>query len=127
MITALLTVQLSFSSKTHVLFTTRIFAVVVLAFFAAGYAYSSFHVIQALRPRTVAPSGHNRFAFPVVASRELPFGRDSVAAPRGQAEEVAKLLANLALVKHRHVRQALNGVSALFAGGLLLLLITGVS
>jgi len=89
----------------------------VLAVFVPGYVQSSCHLLGALLPRLALTSARNRFAFPSVAT-------DPGASPmtvREQclhAQEVSRVLAHLAMVKHRHIRRAMYGTYALFVAAL---------
>ncbi|MGW3959255.1 hypothetical protein ACWED2_05495 [Amycolatopsis sp. NPDC005003] len=91
--------------------------------FAMAYAYASLHILLAIRPRTTAPSSENQFAFPSIAAGTAVSGR---AAQREQAQELTRLLASLAMRKHRHVRSALAGTCVLFASALTLIVAAAV-
>jgi hypothetical protein len=70
--------------------------------------------------------GYNQFAFPNVANDFSPV-RVSVREQCAQAREVGRVLANLAMVKHRYIRRAMYGTCALFASALGSLVLTVVS
>jgi hypothetical protein len=83
-------------------------------------------LLRALIPRTAPPPGHNQFAFPSVANDLGPI-RVSVREQHAQAHEVGRVLAKLAMVKHRHIRRAMYGTCALFASALGSLVLTVVT
>ena len=99
---------------------------VILAVFVPGYLQSLYHLLRALIPRTAPTPGHNQFAFPSVANDLGPI-RVSVREQCAQAHEVGRVLAKLAMVKHRHIRRAMYGTCALFASALGSLVLTVVS
>ena len=123
MLTAMVVAQLTFLAEPG----TGTFAwLVILAVFVPGYLQSSYHLLRALIPRTAPPPGYNQFAFPSVANDPGPI-RVSLREQCAQAHEVGRVLANLAMVKHRHIRRAMYGTSALFASALGSLVLTVVS
>lgn len=101
----------------------RVAQLAILAVFVPGYVQSSCHLLRALLPRLAPTSAHNQFAFPSVAT-------DPGAAPVSvqdqclHAHEVTRVLANLAMVKHRHIRRAMYGTCALFVSTLGSLVLT---
>lgn len=126
MLTAMVAAQLTFLTDPHPEGTAKIAQLVVLAIFVPGYLQSSCHLLRALIPRTAPPAGRNQFAFPSVASDPL-LARLSPREQCAQAFEVGRLLANLAMVKHRHVRRAMYGTCGLFVSALGSLVVTVVS
>ena len=123
MLTAMVAAQLTFLVKPG----AATFAQwVILAVFVPGYLQSSCHLLRALIPRTAPTPGHNQFAFPNVANDLGPI-RVSVREQCVQAHEVGRVLAKLAMVKHRHIRRAMYGTCALFASALGSLALTVVS
>jgi hypothetical protein len=127
-VTALVAAQLAFLLAAQPGYAVRTVVLAVLALFVAGYLYSAYELVQALRPRTDRPAGPNRFAFPTMAGAPHaivpePTRRQQCA----EARELAALLADLAMVKHRHVRRALAGTCVLFGCSPLLLLMIGLS
>ncbi|MEQ0565595.1 Pycsar system effector family protein [Amycolatopsis sp. NEAU-NG30] len=127
MVTAMVAAQLGVLGTPHAASVPRPVLVVVVLCFALAYGYSVFHLVQAIRPRTSPPPGDNRFAFPAVAAGTGCSLRQSVREQCAQAYDLARLLAALAMRKHRHLRFALAGTCALFASGLGLLVITALS
>lgn len=127
MITAMVTAQAGLFGAPRPASVPRCAVFAVLLCFAIAYAYSSFHLVQAFRPRTRAPSARNRFAFPSVAAGTADPVLRTVRDQCAQAHELAGLLAALALRKHRHLRSALAGTCVLFAGGLGMLVLTALS
>jgi hypothetical protein len=121
MLTAMVAAQLTFLVKPNV-----IAQLMILAVFVPGYLQSSCHLLGALIPRTAPTLGHNQFAFPSVAN-DLDPVRVSVREQCTQAHEVVRVLANLAMVKHRHIRRAVYGTCALFVSALGSLVLTVVS
>jgi hypothetical protein len=127
MVTAMVTAQVGLLGTPRSASVPRFAVFVVLFCFVAAYAYSSFHLVQAVRPRTSGPTGQNRFAFPSVATNPAePLG-GSLRGQCAQAHEMAGLLAALAMRKHRHLRFALAGTCVLFSSGLGLLVMTVLS
>ncbi|MBN6042022.1 hypothetical protein [Amycolatopsis sp. 195334CR] len=127
MITALTTAQAGLLLSRGHSPAVQVLAFALLGAFGIGYALSGFHLIQALRPRTKAPSPLNRFAFPSVAAGNAQIAEVPLRAQCEQAHELARLLADLAMIKHRHVRRALSGTAAMFTSGLALLAMIAVS
>ena len=124
LITAMVTAQLALLGPPR---STSALHVAILLCFVAAYAHSSFHLVQAIWPRTSAPSGENRFAFPSVAIDKVSTFHRSLPDQCDQAHEMTRLLAALAMRKHRHVRFALAGICVLFSSGLGFLLMTALS
>lgn len=95
----------------------RVAQLAVLAVFVPGYVQSSCHLLRALLPRLAPTSAHNRFAFPSVAAAP---GASPVTVREQclHAQEVSRVLAHLAMVKHRHIRRAMYGTYALFVAAL---------
>lgn len=124
MITAMVTAQLALLGPPRLISAPH-FA--ILFCFVVAYLYSSFHLVQAVRPRTGAPPGGNRFAFPSVATGKSAAVSRSVRDQCDEARELTRLLAALAMRKHRHVRFALTGIWVLFLSGLGLPLMTMLS
>ncbi len=118
MITALVATQAGFLGSARSDSVPRTVLLGAVICFAVAYAYASLHVFLAIRPRTTAPSSENQFAFPSVAAGTAITGR---AVQREQAHELTRLLATLAMRKHRHVRSALAGTCVLFASALILI------
>ncbi|GAB2735253.1 hypothetical protein [Amycolatopsis magusensis] len=118
MIAALVTAQLGMLGKPPTGAVSRLVILSILVCFAIAYVHSSFHLVQAIRPRTAAPSGDNRFAFPSVAAGSADLVHVPLRKQCAQAHDVIRLLAVLAMRKHRHVRSALAGTCALFPAGL---------
>lgn len=96
---------------------------VFLAVFVPGYLQSSCHLLRAIVPRLAPTVAHNQFAFPSVATGRAP-GRVPLQEQCVQAHEVSRVLAHLAMVKHRHVRRAMYGTGALFVSALGSLVLT---
>jgi hypothetical protein len=107
---------------------TRVPGLVVLALFAVALVLAGVQLFLALRPNTDGPPGAgNRFAFPSVALHSWPVG-GSLRAQCREAREVARLLARLAMVKHRRVRRAMMWTGCAFLSSLVslvLLVVTG--
>jgi hypothetical protein len=118
MLTAMVATQLTFLVDPYPTGTIKIARLVILAIFVPGYLQSSLHLLFALIPRTALIVGRNQFAFPSVAGDEPSPVRVSPRSQGVQAWEVSRSLAILAMVKHRHVRRAIYGTSALFASAL---------
>ncbi|MGW4062603.1 hypothetical protein ACWEGE_30275 [Amycolatopsis sp. NPDC004747] len=123
MITALVATQAGFLGTARSGSVPRTVLFGVLICFAVAYAYASLHILLAIRPRTAAPSSENQFAFPSVAAGTAVSGR---AVRREQAQELTRLLASLAMRKHRHVRSALAGTCLLFATALALIVAAAI-
>lgn len=123
MLTAMVAAQLTFLVEPG---TATFARLVILAVFVPGYLQSSCHLLRALIPRTAPTPGYNQFAFPNVANDFSPI-RVSVREQCAQAREVGRVLANLAMVKHRYIRRAMYGTCALFASALGSLVLTVVS
>jgi uncharacterized membrane protein len=104
---------------------TAVFA--ILAVFVTGYGYSAYELVQALRPRTERFAVPNRFAFPTVAGGSHLLVPVPVRRQCAEAHQLSRLLAELAMVKHRHVRRALAGTGVLFLCGPLLLVVTALA
>jgi hypothetical protein len=99
----------------------------VLAVFVLGYAQSSIHLLRALIPRMAPASMHNPFAFPSVATGPGSATPQLVQEQCVHAHEVSHRLAQLAMLKHQHVRRAMYGTGALVVstlGSLVLLVVT---
>ncbi|EOD65626.1 hypothetical protein [Amycolatopsis vancoresmycina] len=126
-ITALVAAQLAFLPAAQPAAGLRTAVFAILACFVAGYGYSAFQLVQALRPRTERLAVPNRFAFPTVAGAAGPPARAPVRRQCAEAHQLSRLLAELAMVKHRHVRRALAGTGVLFLCGPLLLLVTALA
>ncbi|MEU7787451.1 hypothetical protein [Amycolatopsis sp. NPDC049159] len=124
-ITALVAAQLAFLPAAQPSPGLRAVVFAILAFFVLGYVYSAYELVQALRPRTERLAVPNRFAFPTVAGASLTRVPVSLRQQCTEAQQLSKLLAELAMVKHHHVRRALAGTGVLFLCGPLLLLVTG--
>jgi hypothetical protein len=123
MLTAIVAAQLTFLVGP----STATFArLVIMTVFVLGYLQSSCHLLRVLIPRMPPTSGYNRFAFPSVANNLGPI-QVSVREQCAQAHEVSRVFANLAMVKHRHIRRAMYGTYALFASALGSLVLTVVS
>jgi hypothetical protein len=101
----------------------RVAQLAILAVFVPGYVQSSCHLLRALLPRLAPTSTHNQFAFPSVAT-DPGATRVSVQDQCVHAHEVTRVLANLAMVKHRHIRRAMYGTGALFVSTLGSLVLT---
>jgi hypothetical protein len=125
-ITALVAAQLTFLPEAQPP-SLRAVVFAVLTLFVAGYVYSAYELVQALRPRTERLADPNRFAFPTVSGASGVVGPASARQQCAEAQQLAGLLAELAMVKHRHVRRALAGTSVLFLCGPVLLLVIGLS
>jgi hypothetical protein len=123
MLTAMVAAQLTFLVKPG---AATLAQLAILSVFVPGYFHSSYHLLRALVPRTVPTSEHNRFAFPSVATDLGPI-RVSAQEQCAQAHEVGRVLANIAMVKHRHIRRAMYSTCALFASALGSLVLTVVS
>lgn len=99
----------------------RTAAVTALALFAAALLGSGYHLAQALRPRPHAPATTSRFGITGITS-----GRPIGAASAAEAWEMARVFAELAETKYRHIARAIPwtgatialGVIAVFAGTL---------
>ncbi|GAB3148778.1 hypothetical protein GCM10027258_44350 [Amycolatopsis stemonae] len=126
-VTALVAAQLTFLSATHPAPALRTVVLVILAFFVAGSIFSAYQLVQALRPRIQRPAEPNRFAFPSVAGSTGTVAPVSARQQCAEAQQVARLLADLAMRKHRHVRRALAGTGVLLICGPVLLLVIGFS
>ncbi|WP_410572843.1 hypothetical protein [Amycolatopsis sp. cmx-4-61] len=126
MITALVAAQLGFLGGARAGSVPRMVFVGALLCFACAYAYASLQVYLAIRPRTAAPSEENQFAFPSVAAGTAVTGRVGAREQSDQAHELVRLLAALAMRKHRHVRLALTGTCVLFSSALVLLVMAAV-
>ncbi|MEV4052424.1 hypothetical protein AB0J55_14675 [Amycolatopsis sp. NPDC049688] len=122
-ITALVAAQLAFLPAVQPGTGLRTAVFAILACFLAGYGYSAYQLFQALRPRTERLTVPNRFAFPTVAGGAGPPAPVPVHRQCAEAHQLSRLLADLAMVKHRHVRRALAGTGVLFLCGPLLLLV----
>ncbi|WP_158891099.1 Pycsar system effector family protein [Amycolatopsis anabasis] len=128
MLTALLTVQFGLLANSTGAAPARGLAFALLGLFAVAFAVSSHQLVQALRPRLPGTSGDNRFAFPAVATFDRTWAPQGTARNQGeQAREVAQLLAELAMRKHRHVRRSLVGMAGMLTSTLATLLLTGCS
>lgn len=101
----------------------RVAQLAILAVFVPGYVQSSCHLLRALLPRLAPTSAHNQFAFPSVAT-DPGTAQVSVQDQCVHAHEVTRVLANLAMVKHRHIRRAMYGTCALFVSTLGSLVLT---
>ncbi|WP_370962224.1 hypothetical protein [Amycolatopsis sp. cg9] len=126
-ITALIAAQLAFLPAARPAPGLRVTVFAILVFFVVGYVYSAYELVQALRPRTERLAVPNRFAFPTVAGASRASLPVSLRQQCTEAQQLSKLLAELAMVKHRHVRRALAGTGVLFLCGPLLLLVTGLA
>jgi hypothetical protein len=124
MLTAMVAAQLTFLADPHPTGGTKVAQLAILVVFASGYFQSSCHLLRAIVPRTAPPQGHNQFAFPSVAMSGPSPARSSPREQSAQAHELGRLLAHLAMVKHRHVRRALYGTYGLFASALASLVLT---
>ncbi|MEV6832731.1 hypothetical protein [Amycolatopsis sp. NPDC051102] len=125
-ITALVAAQLAFLTAIQPAAGLRTAVFAILACFVAGYGYSACELVQALRPRTERLAVPNRFAFPTVAGGG-PAAPVPVRRQCAEAHQLSRLLAELAMVKHRHVRRALAGTGVLFLCGPLLLVVTALA
>ena len=126
-ITALVAAQLAFLPAVRMESGLRAAVFAILAFFVSGYVYSAYELVQALRPRTERLTAPNRFAFPTVAGGSPSRAPVPLRQQCAEAHQLSRLLADLAMVKHRHVRRALTGTAVLFLCGPLLLLVTGLA
>ncbi|MDX3195563.1 hypothetical protein PV458_44790 [Streptomyces sp. MN03-5084-2B] len=127
-ITALVAAQLAFLPAVQPAAWLRTAVLVILACFVTGYGYSAYELVQALRPRTERLAVPNRFAFPAVAGGAVTtVTAGPVRRQCAEAQQLARLLADLAMVKHRHVRRALAGTGILFLCGPLLLVVTALA
>ncbi|WFE24865.1 hypothetical protein O7623_15615 [Solwaraspora sp. WMMD791] len=93
--------------------------VVVLTVLVAALAATGLHLAAALRPRITPPGPTNRFAFPAMAGTDPP--RDGGPGPgdlRAEAWALNRLLAEIALTKHRHIAAAIRGTVLLVVAGL---------
>ncbi|WP_103353514.1 hypothetical protein [Amycolatopsis sp. CA-128772] len=126
-ITALVAAQLAFLPAAQPAAGLRAAVFAILACFVAGYGYSAYQLVQALRPRTERLTVPNRFAFPTVASGAVTTAPVPVRRQCAEAHQLSRLLADLAMVKHRHVRRALAGTGVLFVCGPLLLVVTALA
>ncbi|GAA2795207.1 hypothetical protein [Saccharopolyspora taberi] len=107
-LTAFMTAQLGLLAKPALPSQASIVGITLLGVFVAGSVLSGVHLFQALRSRTAGPSEPNRFAFPNVAAGVRPLTQhDDLNRQCAEAWRVAKLLAELAVAKHRHVNRAL--------------------
>jgi hypothetical protein len=123
MLTAMVAAQLTFLVEPGAAMSAQF---VILAVFVTGHLQSSYHLLRAITPRIVPNSQYNQFAFPSVANDLSPI-RMSTREQCAQAHEVGRVLANLAMVKHRHIRRAMYGTCALFASAVGSLVLTVVS
>lgn len=123
MLMATVTAQFAFLAASDV---ARLVHLAVLAIFVPAYVYSSSHLLRTLLPRIAQTSAYNRFAFPSVAT-DTGTATVSVREQCAHAHEVSRVLANLAIAKHRHVRRAMLGTSVLFVGTLCSLVLSVVS
>jgi len=123
MLTAMVAAQLTFLVGPGAAMSPQL---VILAVFVPGHLQSSYHLLRAFIPRTAPTLEYNRFAFPSVANDLGPI-RVSTWEQCAQAHEVGRVLANLAMVKHRHIRRAMYGTCALFASAVGLLVLTVIS
>jgi hypothetical protein len=126
-ITALVAAQLAFLPSLPAASGWRAAVFAILAVFVIGYGCSAYELVQALRPRTERLAVPNRFAFPTVAGGAAALVPVPVRRQCAEAHELARLLADLAMVKHRHVRRALAGTGVLFLCGPLLLVVTALA
>jgi hypothetical protein len=126
-ITALVAAQLAFLPAVQPASGLRIAVFAILAVFVTGYGYSAYELVQALRPRTERLAVPNRFAFPTVAGGSHAIIPVPVRRQCTEAHQLSRLLAELAMVKHRHVRRALAGTGVLFLCGPLLLVVTALA
>jgi hypothetical protein len=127
MLTAMVAAQLTFLVDPNPTSSVKVARLVILAIFVPGYLQSSYHLLRAVIPRMAPTSGRNQFAFPSIA---VDYPSPIRVWPRNQhvqAREVGRALANLAMVKHRHVRRAMYGTCALFTSALGSLVIAVVS
>jgi hypothetical protein len=123
-LTALMTAQFGLLARPAQPTVGRVLAFVVLGLFVLGCVVSGIHLFHALRPRMVAPSSPNRFAFPSVAAYAAPWPPQADARQQcAEARQVAKMLAELAMTKHRHVRRALYWTCAALASSFASLLL----
>lgn len=127
MIGALVATQVGFLGGARSGSVSRMIFLAALLCFACAYAYASLQVFLAIRPRTEAPSAENQFAFPSVAAGTAVVGRGGPREQSEQAHELVRLLAALAMRKHRHVRAALAGTCVLFSTALVLLVATALT
>jgi hypothetical protein len=125
-LTAMVAAEVTFLVDPQPTGSARIGLLVVLAVFVSGYLQSTSHLLRALIPRTATVSGRNQFAFPSVASDVPSVARLSLREQCVHAAEVGRVLANIAMVKHRHVRRAMYGTGALFISALSALVTTAV-
>lgn len=124
MLTAFMTAEVSFLSKQATSEVVRILLFLLLGAFVVSCVVSGVHIFQALRPRTVGPVGYNQFAFPNVASDAHSLQTQSSARQQcAEARRLAKVLAQLAMIKHHHVRRALVWMIGAFASSLATLLL----
>ncbi|WP_410611672.1 hypothetical protein [Amycolatopsis sp. lyj-109] len=126
-ITALVAAQLAFLPAVQPAAWLRTAVFAILACFVMGYGYSAYELVQALRPRTERLAVPNRFAFPTVAGGGVTTVPGPVRRQCAEAHQLSRLLADLAMVKHRHVRRALAGTVVLFLCGPLLLVVTALA
>ncbi|MFI1383894.1 hypothetical protein [Embleya sp. NPDC020886] len=93
-------------------------AVVLLAAQVSGFVAGIYCVAQALRPRLNPPPAPNRFSLPLLAAGD---GTPPTGGDRCEQREIwqfARVVAEVAVIKHRHVARAIvcTGVMAV-AGG----------
>ncbi|WJK42612.1 hypothetical protein O7608_09680 [Solwaraspora sp. WMMA2056] len=93
--------------------------VVVLTVLVAALAATGLHLAAALRPRITPPGPTNRFAFPAMAGTDPPpAGGTRSGDLRAEAWALNRLLAEIALTKHRHIAAAIRGTVLLVVAGL---------
>ncbi|SCG67454.1 MULTISPECIES: hypothetical protein [Micromonospora] len=93
----------------------------VLAFTLA-FLVSGYHLMQGLRPRLTPPAPTNRFAFPAIAAGTADTtGPAGAAALCAESWALARMLADIAMTKNRHVSKSLSWVSVMVTTALTLL------
>jgi hypothetical protein len=81
--------------------------------FPVVFLLSGFHLVRAIRPRTMSPPGCNRFAFPSMSrAGAQPQAGSTIEEISAEAWAQSKLLATVAATKNRHVDRAIIWTSA---------------
>lgn len=109
------------ASQTTLTAHPRPAALATFALFALALLASGYHLVQALRPRMHPPHRLSRFAITGMMSD------DPIVDASAEAWQMARLLAELAEVKNRHIARAIPWTAAMIVIGVAAALVTALT